>query len=166
MQITATHINYYQVCHRKLWLFSNGISMEHTSDTVYEGKLIGEESYPNRAAKYTEIEIEGVKIDFYDAHHGVVHETKKSDKVEHAHIAQTKYYLYILQKNGIQATEGIIEYPKLRKTHTVHLTEEDKVEIERWLADIAQILGQDVCPDKIKKSFCKSCSYFDLCWVE
>ena len=39
--LTATHINYYHVCHRKLWLFSNGIQMEHTSETVQEGKLIG-----------------------------------------------------------------------------------------------------------------------------
>lgn len=36
---TGTHFNYYMVCHRKLWLFANGINMEHTSDLVYEGKL-------------------------------------------------------------------------------------------------------------------------------
>ena len=34
MNITGTHFNYYQICHRKLWLFSNGIQMEHTSDLV------------------------------------------------------------------------------------------------------------------------------------
>ena len=42
---TGTQINYYFVCYRKLWLFSHGLNMEHTSDTVYMGKLIGEESY-------------------------------------------------------------------------------------------------------------------------
>lgn len=36
---TGTHFNYYQICHRKLWLFSNGINMENTSDAVYDGKL-------------------------------------------------------------------------------------------------------------------------------
>lgn len=46
MQITGTHFNYYQICHRKLWLFANGINMEHNSHLVYEGKLIHEESYP------------------------------------------------------------------------------------------------------------------------
>ncbi|WP_149694528.1 Dna2/Cas4 domain-containing protein [Chitinophaga sp. CF418] len=51
MNITATHINYYHICHRKLWLFSNGITLEHTSDLVAEGKLIGEHSYPQRAEK-------------------------------------------------------------------------------------------------------------------
>ena len=34
MRLTATHINYFHICHRKLWLFANGINMEHTSDAV------------------------------------------------------------------------------------------------------------------------------------
>ena len=59
--------------------------MEHTSDTVAEGKLIGETSYPQRAEKYTEIEIGGSKIDFYDAKNKVIHEVKKSDSIEAAH---------------------------------------------------------------------------------
>lgn len=28
MTPTGTHFNYYQLCHRKLWLFANGINME------------------------------------------------------------------------------------------------------------------------------------------
>ncbi len=28
MHLTATHINYYHICHRKRWLFVNGINME------------------------------------------------------------------------------------------------------------------------------------------
>lgn len=67
MVTTATHINYYHICHRKLWLFANGINMEHTLDTVTEGKLIGENTYTDRAVKYTELQLDGVKIDFYDA---------------------------------------------------------------------------------------------------
>jgi CRISPR-associated exonuclease Cas4 len=75
--VTATHINYFFICHRKLWLFANGINMEHTSERVAEGKLIGQTSYPQRAEKYTEIEIGGSKIDFYDAKNKVIHEVKK-----------------------------------------------------------------------------------------
>ena len=29
---TGTHFNYYLKCHRKMWLFANGINMEHTSE--------------------------------------------------------------------------------------------------------------------------------------
>ncbi|HQO50424.1 MAG TPA: Dna2/Cas4 domain-containing protein, partial [Bacteroidales bacterium] len=42
MQITGTHFNYFQLCQRKLWLFHNGMQMEHTSELVDEGRLIHE----------------------------------------------------------------------------------------------------------------------------
>ena len=64
--MTGTHFNYYQICHRKLWLFANSINMEHTSDLVYDGKLIHESTYPQRSERYEELEIDGVKIDFAD----------------------------------------------------------------------------------------------------
>ena len=95
MKVTGTHFNYYQVCKRKLWLFANGITMEHTSDLVYEGKLIHEESYPQRSAKYEEVEIDGIKVDYYDTGNKIIHEIKKSDKIERAHEWQLKYYIYI-----------------------------------------------------------------------
>ena len=127
-----------------MWLHANGITMEHTSDIVYEGKLIGEESYPQRAEKNQELEISvelengivcSAKIDFFDA------------------------------KNGVKADYGIIEYPKIRQTERVELLDEDIVEVESWVADAARIVGQEICPPKLPVSKCKSCSYFDFCWV-
>ncbi|MCC5943860.1 MAG: Dna2/Cas4 domain-containing protein [Bernardetiaceae bacterium] len=88
--ITASLINMYHVCKREMWLHANHINMEQTSDLVYEGKLIGETSYPQRSEKYTELVLENAKIDFYDAKNKVVHEIKKSNKLEKAHIAQEK----------------------------------------------------------------------------
>ena len=75
MQVTGTHINYYFSCHRQLWLFANGIQMEHTHDAVSEGKLIHQTSYPQRPSRYEEIAIEGIKIDFYDSKNRFIHET-------------------------------------------------------------------------------------------
>lgn len=91
MQITGTHFNYYQVCKRKLWLFANGINFEHTSDLVFEGKLIHEDSYPQRSAKYEEVELDGIKVDYYDTKNKVIHEIKKSNKIEKAHEWQALY---------------------------------------------------------------------------
>lgn len=102
MQITGTHFNYYQLCHRKLWLFANGINMEQNSDLVYEGKLIHQESYPQRSVRYEEVEVEGIKVDYYDAKSKVIHEIKKSDKVEKAHEWQLKYYLYVLKETALK----------------------------------------------------------------
>jgi len=163
--ITATHINYFLVCKRKLWLFSNQVQMEHTSDTVSEGKLIHETVYPQRAERYREVVLGGVKIDFYDPKAKVVHEIKKSNKVESAHLAQVKYYLYILEQNGIEGATGILEYPTLRQTETVTLTPTDRVAIVNWLGDISRLLAQAQCPPLLNKPICKSCSYFDFCYV-
>jgi CRISPR-associated exonuclease Cas4 len=163
--ITATHVNYYHVCRRKLWLFSNGITMEHTSDAVHEGKLIGESTYPQRAERYTEVAFDGIKIDFYDAKNKVVHEIKKSAKIEDAHRAQVKYYLYILERNGITGAKGILEYPKQRHTEGVELTDTDRENIPKWEADIAQLVEGETCPKVINKPMCKQCSYYDFCYA-
>jgi CRISPR-associated exonuclease Cas4 len=165
MTLIATQINYYHLCHRKLWLFSNGINMEHTSDTVYEGKLLGETTYPQRAERYRELLIDGVKIDFYDPYDKVVHEIKKSDKVEEAHIAQVKYYLYILEKNGIPGAKGILEYPKLRRREEVKLLPGDVELILNWETEIKRIIESEQCPRAIVKKICKNCSYFDFCYI-
>lgn len=164
MYITGTHFNYYLICHRKLWLFANGINMEHTSEAVYEGKLIHETSYSQRSDRFKEISIEGIRIDWFDTKNNVVHEIKKSDKREVAHIWQVKYYLYILEKNGIQAT-GLLEYPKLRKTEEVLLAGPDRKFIEESLKDIETITTQEQSPDRLPLNKCRGCSYFDFCYA-
>jgi CRISPR-associated exonuclease Cas4 len=172
MTINATLINYLHLCQRKLWLHAHVIRMEHTSDIVSEGKLIGEESYPQRAEKNQEVELsasfEGIelsaKIDFFDAKLGVVHETKKSAARELAHIAQVQFYLYLLRKNDIVANYGIIEYPKLRVTERVELNEGDVKELESKIRRVFAVVEQDECPPALVKSKCGKCSYFDFCW--
>ena len=107
MRITATLVNLYNVCKREMWLHANGIRFEHTSDLVFEGKLIHEDSYPQRSGKYEEIELDGIKVDFYDSKRKVIHEIKKSNKVEAAHEWQLKYYIYVFERNGIEGVTGV-----------------------------------------------------------
>lgn len=164
MNITGTHFNYFILCRRKLWLFANGFQMEHTSDLVYEGTLIHETAYPQRTAKFREVEADGVKVDFYDPKEKVIHEIKKSDKHEEAHEWQLKYYLYVLQHAGIDCRYGILEYPKLRRTQEVYLSDVDRVQIEEYRETIRQIINADDCPPKIPRARCSNCSYFDFCW--
>lgn len=160
---TGTQVNYYFVCHRKLWLFSYGLDMEHTSDVVYMGKLISEESY-QREKK--ELLIDGaIKIDFL-GRDGVIHEVKKSDKVEQAHEYQLLYYLYYLKQKGIANVHGEINYPKLRKKLLVQLTDETEAKLKAVLKQMESIIHQPQSPPLLKISFCKKCSYFELCWVD
>ena len=163
--MTGTHFNYYYVCPRKLWLFANGINMEHTSDLVAEGKLIHEKSYPQRPERYEELEIYGIKLDFYDARNRVIHEIKKSDKVDEAHRWQLKYYIHVLERNGVEGVTGILEYPTLRQTEKVELTDDDRTKIAKIEQKIELLLASDTCPLCIHSKICRQCSYYDFCYV-
>ena len=165
MNTTGTHFHYYLICHRKLWLFANGINMESTSELVYEGKLLHETSYPRRSEKYREIEIDGIKIDYYDPKNKVVHEIKKSDKHEEAHKWQVKYYMFVLEQNGVEGVTGLLEYPRLHKTDEVLLSIPDREAISEMLEQIKTIIHDEICPDRIAKTKCKNCSYFDFCYA-
>lgn len=172
MNITATHINYLEVCKRKLWLFANGINMEHTSDTVYDGKLLHETSYPQRAERYEEMlisaEYEGItligQIDYFDARNKVIHEIKRSDKVEEAHVRQVKFYLWLLELNGVDGATGILEYPKLRKTDEVLFSDEDRQGLQKSISEIRSLIENESCPPTINAKICRNCSYFDFCY--
>ena len=165
MQITGTHINYYLICHRKLWLFANSIQMEHTNDAVSEGKLIHETTYQNRSSKYEEIEVEGIKIDYFDTKSKVIHEIKKSSKRRTAHLWQLKYYIYVLENNGLEGASGLLEYPKERKTEEVYLSDPDRDYLKEIMQKTESIIHQEDCPPTIDKSKCKNCSYFDFCYA-
>lgn len=165
MQINATLINLYHVCKRECWLHANSIRFEHTSDLVYEGKMIHEESYPQRPERYEELEIDGIKIDFYDARNKVVHEIKKSDKVEEAHRWQVKYYIYVLERNGVDGVSGVLEYPTLRQTEKVELTVDDRKRIVEMEAEISALIQEEVCPEVIHSKICRQCSYYEFCYV-
>lgn len=165
MKVTGTYVAYYHVCHRKLWLFANGITMEHNSELVSEGKLIAETTYLDRTRKYTELEIESIKIDFYDVKNRTIHEVKKSDKIEQAHIAQVKYYLYVLAKNGIDKPNAIIEYPKLKHRDFIEWDLKIIEEVEQWKYNIKSIIKNEECPLLVKKKICKKCSYYELCFI-
>ncbi|MBO9203215.1 MULTISPECIES: CRISPR-associated protein Cas4 [Niastella] len=165
MNINATLINLYHICKREMWLHANGIRMEQTSDTVAEGKLIGETTYPQRAKKYTELKIGGSKIDFYDAKNKVIHEVKKSDSMEEAHEWQVKYYIWLLEQNGIEGVKGVLEYPKLRQTKNIEFTDEDQNYLRQIVQQIEAIIGGESCPPVIKARLCKQCSYYDFCYI-
>lgn len=165
MTVTGTIFNYFMVCRRKLWLFAHGITMEQESELVYEGKLIHENSYPERNPNYEEIELDGIKVDFYDARHHVIHEIKKSDKLEAAGRWQLKYYLYVFEMHGVKDIKGVLEFPKQRKTENVTLTDEDRQKIKDMLADIEKACEEKAYPPLLKKERCKQCSYYEFCYT-
>ena len=174
VSINATLVNLFHVCQRECWLHSNGVTMEHTSATVADGKLLHETSYPQRSNRHSEIELKANygnfllsgKIDFYDAIEKVIHETKRSNKVEIAHEWQVKYYIWLLELNGIQGVSAILEYPTQRHKFAIVLNDADRVQLINIIKDIAKLKDSDYCPAKINSKICNSCSYYELCYVD
>lgn len=161
-EITGLMVYYYVVCHRKLWYFYHEIQMEQASESVQIGKILDENSYA-RDDKHININ-NVINIDFIRAN-GVLHEVKKSRKIEEASIFQIKYYLYYLEQHGVHGIRGKIDYPLLKKTEEVELSGSDRQKIEEALEDIKDITGKEIPPELIKKNICKSCAYFDLCFI-
>lgn len=164
MTITGTQLSYFFTCHRKLWLFSNGINMESNSDLVYEGKLIHETSYAQRTERFKEVDLGPVKIDYYDTRDKVIHEVKKSDRLEDTHVWQVKYYIWLMEQAGIDGVTGLLEYPRLRQTQEVLLSERDREELKSILTEAEAIATADKCPERIELSICRKCSYYDFCY--
>lgn len=171
MNFTATEINYYHICHRKLWWFHHHISMEHESDRVLQGKLIHQESYA-RQKKEIDIStgsihnIDGKVVFDFASRDGVIHEVKKSRAMEQADEWQTLYYLYVMKQKGVTHLVGEIDYPRLKKTKRVTLTPEKEAELKRHLADMNRIIALETPPPiTVSKSLCKKCAYFELCYA-
>lgn len=153
---------YYKVCQRKLWYFSHELAVESDNQDVIIGKHLDETTYLN---KNKHILIDGViNIDYVEGAH-IIHEVKKSKKIQAASELQLKYYLYYLKQRGVTGLTGRIDYPLLRKTLSIELTEQDELEIEQVIDAIRDIKQLKTPPKLKRKSICKACAYQDLCWV-
>ena len=136
--------------------------MEQNSDVVAMGRFISESTY--KREKH-EVQIDDIVLDYYDEKNKIIHEIKKSDKMEDTHIWQVKYYISVLENKGISGVKGEIDYPKLRQKIDVELTDKDRTELADIKTNIKMIIEQAVPPEVINEPFCKKCSYYDLCYV-
>ena len=160
--ITGSMVYYYEVCKRKLWYFVNEIQLEENNSNVILGKLLEENTYTRDEKK---INIDGViNIDFIRSKK-VLHEIKKSNSIEPASLLQVQYYLYYLEKKGLIGLKGILDYPLLKQTVEVNLTDEDRENLDNIIIGIKEILRKESPPALEKKGICKKCAYFDLCFV-
>lgn len=153
---------YYHVCQRKMWYFYYEIAMEHNHENVLLGKLLDENSY-DRNDKHINVD-NVINIDYIKNQH-ILHEIKKSKKIEEASIMQVKYYLYYLRQRGVRDLVGKIDYPLLKQTREVFLEEQDEKYIEQILLDIESILKGEVPRQIEAKGICKKCAYYDLCYI-
>ena len=97
--------------------------------------------------------------------HKELHEVKKSKAVEDAGIWQVKYYLYYLWKRGVKGIKGKVDYPLLKKSVIVELSENDIKTLEKIIGEITEIECMDTPPMIVNSKLCKKCAYYDLCFI-
>ncbi|HEY8390898.1 MAG TPA: CRISPR-associated protein Cas4 [Clostridia bacterium] len=161
MKITGLMVNYYCLCQRKLWLCFHKINMENESELVNIGKVIDESTYEDEKHNFFIEDL--ANIDYLK--NNTVYEIKKSDKMLESAIMQVKYYLYLLKERGLKNIKGKINVPLSKKSIDVFLDDEGIQEIEKCLAEIEKILNYKLPPQTLESKICKSCAYYELCFI-
>ena len=94
---TGTEINYFFICLTKLWFFSHNIRME--TDLNDTGSL-GPVHETNFFRENWSVLIDDkITVNFTrKGNQLVIHEVKKSKKMEYAHELQLQYYLWYLKR--------------------------------------------------------------------
>lgn len=140
--------------------------MEHNSENVDIGKFLSNTTYEREKH---EIHLSNddfdIVIDFFDKKNNIIHEIKKSPKMEETHIWQVKFYIYVLSQFGLKNVTGEIDYPLLRNKVKVELYPGDIQKLENEIKEIKMIISNSLPPKVINKPFCKNCSYFELCYI-
>jgi len=96
----------------------------------------------------------------------VIHEVKRSRKMQDAHLYQLLYYVYYLRKNyGVNVLRGVLHYPLLKQNVDVPLTKERIMQLEQTIRGIAEVNSLPRPPEAERKRYCKSCAFLDLCWA-
>jgi CRISPR-associated exonuclease Cas4 len=67
---------------------------------------------------------------------------------------------------GVKDVTALLEYPTLRQTTKVEMTNNDRQKIIEMEKEIERIIRSDDCPPVLHSKICKSCSYYDFCFVK
>ena len=137
-KVTGVLVYYYFICKRKLWYFCHQITMEESNENVQMGKLLDENSYA-RDDKHINID-DVINIDFIR---------------EKRELHEVKYYLYYLNKKGVEGISGKIDYPLTKRNIDVELTDKDCRELDKIIDDINKIKEHELPLELSETKICK-----------
>ncbi|UFJ39856.1 CRISPR-associated protein Cas4 [Brevibacillus humidisoli] len=164
MDVTGTHIWYYFICKREVWLIAHNIAADQDDENMDIGRFINEQTYQRNKQ---EVLIGNIKVDRVRREDGqlVIGEVKKSSRYLESSRYQLLYYLQTLKKMGIVA-RGELLFPEEKRRETVELTSEAERQLDRAVEEIRIIARHPVPPLPEKISFCRNCAYREYCWAE
>jgi len=150
----------YLTCPREAWLEYHSIISDQDHEYLAIGRLVHETSYQRHRKEIFVDQL--LKIDLFKGE--LVAEVKKSSRHIRAARLQLAYYLYCLKREKGVECEGVLLFPKERKTEKVKLTHELEGEVESLLKQMMPVLLAEKPPPAKKIKYCRSCSFNELCW--
>ena len=95
-------------------------------------------------------------------------EVKKSDADVNAAKWQLLFYLKVLKDMGV-LRKGKLEFVEKGKSNKkvlyFDLTQEAEAELEKYIEEIQNLLGQEKIPEVVNKAQCKKCAYYEYCYI-
>ncbi len=162
MKITTTIFHSYQICPCEVQFCPHDVGSYMESSYLALGRLVHETSY-QRSRKEILVD-QLLKIDLFRGE--LLAEVKKSSRHIEAARLQLAYYLYYLKHEKGLEFEGILLFPKERKTEKVQLTPELEEKIELLLDEMRPLLMSDKPPPAKRIKYCRTCSFRDYCWSD
>lgn len=164
MPVTGTHIWYYYICKREVWLMIHQIAADQDDEHLDLGRFINERTYLRNKKEFS---IGHIVVDRLRQENGelIIGEVKKSSRFIESARYQLLYYLDTLRQMGIEA-KGELLFPEERKKEQIAWTPEAKQKLDEAVADIRRIARLPVPPPPRKISFCRKCAYREYCWAE
>jgi len=151
----------YLVCPREAWLEYHALHADQEHELLALGRLVHETSY-KRLRK--EIFVDRLlKIDLF--REGLVAEVKRSSRRDDTAELQLAYYLYYLKHQKGLDMEGILLFPKEKRTRKVRLTPEIEEKISRLLAEMRKLFSRREPPPPQRIKECRSCAFEEVCWA-
>lgn len=162
LRTNGIKVNYWVICHRKVWLYAKGVRLEPLSDHVALGRLLHERAYPDLPRREVLLD-DLIKVDLLE-HSQKIFEVKHSRKLVDAARLQVAYYLLYLKWLGAGELTGELRFPKERRREEVRLTPELEAQVMEALRDIQRIEQMPSPPQVEFMPICRVCAYCELCW--
>ncbi len=160
--VTGTHLWYYFICPREVWLISHQLTPDEDNDNIVLGRYIDQEAY---AREKKSLEVEGNRLDIFHREDGrlVVGEVKKSSRYRESARMQLAYYLKKLKENGVEA-RGELRFPLEKQREDVILDGDTEAVLAGAVTEIQRIVQEEKPPLPQPIGFCKNCAYAEFCW--
>lgn len=159
--ITGTTVNYYFHCKRQCWLFYNKINLEDNSEDVRIGRVLHELKNENPPETIDNIKLDKITPEY-------VVEIKKSDADLAAATAQLEFYLFTLNKKGINRKgklECVEKNKQDKKIHVLNFNESDMQMLTVLYQQIEDFVHTQNPPEAVLENKCKKCAYYEYCFI-